>query len=116
MQRQHHRWHSPALGREMELLLFGHAGARLVAFPTSCGRYFDWEGRGLVAALGEQIEKGGLQLCCIDSVDTESWYDKRNGPADRAARHDQFDRYVLTEVLPFTRERNPNPFVTVAGA
>jgi esterase/lipase superfamily enzyme len=38
MHREHHRWFSPALGREMELLVFGHSGARVIVFPTSQGR------------------------------------------------------------------------------
>ncbi|MGD8805869.1 MAG: esterase, partial [Chloroflexota bacterium] len=27
MKREYHRWYSPSLGRDMELLIFGHAGA-----------------------------------------------------------------------------------------
>ena len=53
MQRVYHRWDSPALGRPMELLVFGHAGARVVVFPTSMGRFFEWEDRGMVGALAE---------------------------------------------------------------
>jgi esterase/lipase superfamily enzyme len=115
MKRGYERWHSPALGRDMELLLFGHAGARVIAFPTSCGRFFDWEGRGLVEALRDPIVNGRLQLCCVDSVDRESWYSREN-PAGRGRRHDQYDRYVLDEVLPFTRAQNPDPFVITTGA
>jgi esterase/lipase superfamily enzyme len=115
MLRSHHHWRSESLGRDMELLLFGGAGPRVVAFPGACGRFFDWEGRGLVDAVAELIEAGALQLCCVDSVDAESWYGRGNG-AGRAARHEQYDRYILTEVLPFTKARNPDPFVVAAGA
>ena len=100
----------------MELLVFGHAGARVIAFPTSMGRFFDWEDRGLVAALGERLEQGFIQLFCVDNVDAESWYNKSISPHDRAARHSQYDRYILTEVLPFTLELNTNPFLIVTGA
>ena len=114
--RSHHRWSSPSLQREMELLVFGHGGARVVAFPTSAGRFFDWEDRGLIGALSDQLESGSIQLFCVDSLDGESWYAKDSHPADRAKRHVQYDRYLLTEVLPFTAARNPNPFLTVTGA
>jgi len=114
--RSHHRWSSPSLQREMELLVFGHGGARVVAFPTSAGRFFDWEDRGLIGALSDQLESGSIQLFCVDSLDGESWYAKDRHPADRAKRHVQYDRYLLTEVLPFTAARNPNPFLTVTGA
>ena len=28
----------------------------------------------MIAALGEQLENGHLQMYCVDSVDEESWY------------------------------------------
>ncbi|HKS97112.1 MAG TPA: alpha/beta hydrolase-fold protein [Terriglobia bacterium] len=113
--RQYIRRPSAALGRDMEMLVFGHAGARVLAFPTSMGRFFDWEDRGLVGALGERLEQGFIQLFCVDSVDSESWYNKSITPHDRAVRHTQYDQYLVTEVLPFTREINSNPFVIAAG-
>ncbi len=100
----------------MELLVFGHAGARVLVFPTSMGRFFDWEDRGMIGALAEHLERGGIQLFSLDSVDAESWYAASRHPAERARRHVQYDRYVLTEVLPFTTQRNPNPFLIVTGA
>ncbi len=116
MNREYHRAYSPALKRNMELLVFGHAGARVLVFPTSMGRFFDWEDRGMIAALGEHLERGWVQLFCVDSVDSESWYAKWLHPADRARRHEQYDRHILNEVLPFTIRRNPNPFLIVTGA
>lgn len=116
MKREHHRWHSPSLGRDMELLIFGHAGARVLVFPTSQGRFYEWEDRGMTWALGEHLERGWVQLCCVDSVDAESWYARWRHPAERAWRQEQYDRYLLTEVLPLTWASNPNPFVITTGA
>ncbi len=116
MNREYHRWHSPALGRDMELLVFGHAGARLIAFPTSMGRFYDWEDRGMITALGEHLEQGWIQLFCVDSVDSESWYAKGRPPAERVQRHVQYDQYLVSEVLPFTAQKNPNPFLITTGA
>src|SRR4028119_486030 len=46
MHTEHHRWHSPALdGKPMDLLVFGHAGAKLFVFPTSMGTYREWPDR-----------------------------------------------------------------------
>ena len=100
----------------MELLVFGHGGARVLVFPTSMGRFFDWEDRGLIATMGEHLEQGWIQMVCVDSVDADSWYAKALHPADRARRHVHYDRYILTEVLPFTTQRNPNPFLIATGA
>jgi esterase/lipase superfamily enzyme len=116
MHREHVHWHSPALGRDMEMLVFGHAGARMLVFPTSMGRFFEWEDQGMVGALGHHIEQGWLQLYCVDSVDAESWYHKGRHPHDRAEVHARYDAYLRDEVLPLTRHRNPNPFCITAGA
>ena len=88
MQRSYEKWYSPALGREMELLWFGWSGYPVIAFPTSMGRFFQYEDSGTVAALAHKLEAGQLQLCCVDSVDTESWYNEGVHPAARAPRHE----------------------------
>jgi esterase/lipase superfamily enzyme len=114
--REYHQWHSPSLGRRMELLVFGHGGARMLVFPSSMGRFFEWEDRGMMGALQEPIERGWLQLFCVDSVDEESWYARDRHPADGARRHLQYDQYLRHEVLPFIHHRNPTPFLITTGA
>lgn len=116
MNREYHRWYSPSLNRDMELLVFGHAGARCLVFPTSKGKYYEWEDRGMVNALADQIERGWLQLYCVDSVDEESWYASWAHPSGRAQRHMQYDSYLVNEVLPLTRAKNDNPFMVATGA
>ena len=116
MRREYRRWKSPSLGREMDLLIFGHAGARVLVFPTSMGRFFEWEDRGMVGALGEHLEKGWLQLYCVDSIDDESWYARHMHPADRARRHEAYKRYLLHEVLPLSEHLNDNRFLIMTGA
>ncbi|SRR5258707_1117506 len=116
MHREHHRWYSPRLERDMELLVFGHAGARALVFPSSMGRFFEWEDRGMIGALAESLERGWLQLFCVDSVDRESWYAKHKHPDDRAHYHSRYDAYLRDEVLPLTRLLNDNPFLMTTGA
>ena len=116
MHREHHRWFSPSLGRDMDLLVFGHGGARAVVYPTSKGRFFEWEDRGMVGALAEHLERGWLQLYCVDSVDAESWYDRWKHPVQMAERQEQYERYVLDEVLPLSWSRNPTPYLITTGA
>ena len=100
MQRDYIKEYSPSLGREMELLHFGHAGRSLLVFPTSMGRFYQWEDFGLVGALADHIEAGRIQLVCVDSVDGESWYAKEKPPAERVQRHLQYEAYLLNEILP----------------
>lgn len=100
----------------MDLLQFGHAGARLVVFPSSMGRFFEWEDQGMIDVLRQPLEQGGLQVYCVDSVDDDSWYAKWKRPGDRAWRHVQYDGYVRDEVLPLTAHRDGNAFLMTAGA
>lgn len=116
MNREFHRWHSPALNREMELLIFGHAGARVLVFPTSQGRFYEWEDRGMINSLRDQIDRGWLQIYCVDSVDAESWYCYWAHPGGRAYRHHQYFEYLKNEVLPLSRQKNSNPFLMTVGA
>jgi esterase/lipase superfamily enzyme len=116
MNREYHRWHSQSLNRDMELLVFGHAGARVLVFPTSQGRFFEWEDRGMMWALREHLDNGWLQMFCVDSVDSESWYCWWAHPGGRAYRHVEYDNYLINEVLPFSLTRNENPFLITVGA
>lgn len=116
MNREYHRWYSPSLGRDMELLIFGHAGARALVFPTSMGRFYEWEDRGMMDAVGDQLEQGKLQIFCIDSVDKESWYARLKHPDDRARHQTAYENYITREVLSLTRQKNPNPYMITAGA
>ncbi len=116
MNREYHRWHSPSLGRDMELLIFGHAGARVLVFPTSKGKFYEWEDRQMIATLGEDLERGHIQLYCVDSVDAESWYAWHKHPSERTWRHVQYENYILYEVLPLVSQKNPTPYLIVTGA
>jgi len=115
MHREHVRWYSPRLERDMDLLVFGHAGARVLVFPSSMGKFYEWEDQGMISALGEHLERGWLQLYCVDSVDSDSWYAKWKHPADRAFYHARYDAYLRDEVVPLT-QGNPNPFLITTGA
>lgn len=116
MNREYHRWYSPSLNRDMELLVFGHAGARVIVFPTSRARFYEWEDRGLIGTLHEHLNRGWIQVFCVDSVDGESWYNWGAHPGARAYRHAQYDGYLYNEVLPFTLSKNGNPFLMAIGA
>ncbi len=99
----------------MEMLVFGHSGKPLIVFPTSMGRFFDYENRHMIDAVGAKYETGQLQAFCVDSVDAESWYNQAIHPAQRAARHVQYDQYLVDEVVPFVRARNASSELGVTG-
>lgn len=108
MNREYHKWYSPSLGRDMELLLFGTGGRPVISFPTSMGRFYQDEDFGLIGSLADRIEGGRLQIICVDGIDMESWYNRSVPVAVRAARHGQYEQYLINEVLPFFKGRNDN--------
>ncbi len=115
MNREYHQWHSPSLGRKMELLVFGHGGRPVLVFPSSSGRFYDYEDRGMVDALRGPLEAGRAQLFCVDSVDAESWYNYGAPPRERVTRHMAFEHYILGEVLPFIGRKNNAGRLAVTG-
>ena len=115
MNREYHKAYSHQLHRDMELLVFGHAGQPLLVFPTSMGKFFEYEDRGMIGVLAPAIDRGELQVFCPDAVDTESWYNKGIHPRHRIERHLQYEAYILYELLPFLRWKNQTPSLAVTG-
>ena len=109
MQREYHKWFSPSLGRDMEMLIFGHGGLPALVFPSSCGRFYEFEEMGMVGAVWEKVERGEVQLFCVDSVDAESWYNRGVGGRWKIARHMQYENYCMHEVLPLVQRMNWSP-------
>src|ERR1700737_4784403 len=99
----------------MELLVFGHAGAKVLVFPTREGRFYDYENWGLVEALRQSIDAGHLRLFCVDGVDSESLYCRAVAPPVRAERHRQYELYILREVIPLMLSENGLPSLIVHG-
>jgi esterase/lipase superfamily enzyme len=108
-------WHSPRLGRDMRMLVFGHGGARVIVFPTSLGSYVEYRDRGMIDVLGHHIHEGWLQVYCVESFDGESWYADHLPPTAKIANHLRYESYLIDEVLPYSANRNPNPFVIATG-
>ncbi len=93
----------------MELLVFGHAGAKVLVFPTRGARFYEYEHLRMVDKIQHKIQDGHLQLYCIDSIDTESFYCYWAHPYGRIQRHIQYEEYILQEVFPFMQSKNNHP-------
>ncbi|TAA47969.1 esterase family protein [Corallincola spongiicola] len=115
MNREYHKWWSDRLGRDMELLVFGHAGAKVLIFPTRGGRFHEYEDMRVVASLRDKIEQGHLQLYCVDSVDAESLYCCWAHPHGRIERQKAYEEYILNEVMPFMQDKNQHECVISHG-
>jgi esterase/lipase superfamily enzyme len=99
----------------MELLVFGHAGAKVLIFPTRDGRFYEYENLGIVDTLRDKIEQGWLQLYCVDSIYAESFYCGWAHPSGRIQRHIAYEQYILDEVIPFMNANNPHDCIISHG-
>jgi esterase/lipase superfamily enzyme len=115
MRREHHRWYSSELRRDMELLVFGHAGTPMIAFPTSMGAFFDYEDRGMIAAIAEKIDGGVVQIVSVTTLDGETFYGRHLPARTRLDRYLQWERYLVQEVVPFIRRINESRQLGVTG-
>jgi esterase/lipase superfamily enzyme len=115
MNREPHKGYSREMQRDTELLVFGHAGTPMIVFPTSMGKYFEYEDRGMISLLADKLDKGDLQIFCPDGIDSESWYNKQAHPHFRVLRHMQYERYIQHELIPYIRSRNQSSQLAVTG-
>ena len=51
MQKASYRWYSHRVGRDMGIVVYGHYGLPVLAFPTSGGGEWELENMGLIPAL-----------------------------------------------------------------
>ena len=104
MQRRYETFHSQPLNRSMELLVFGHYGPPLLAFPSAGGRFYDWENHGMVEAARPWLDAGKVRLYCVDGVDHEAWLNHGATIQARAQRHRAYEHFILNEVVPCIRQ------------
>jgi esterase/lipase superfamily enzyme len=104
MQTQYFKFYSHSLGRDMEGMIYGHAGRPMLYIPSQDGRFFDFEGFHMTDTLSPWIESGQLMVFSIDTMDVETWSNKAGNPHWRARRHEQWMTYISEELTPFIRD------------
>ena len=103
METQYLRQYSPALGRDMECKVYGHAGKPVLFIPCQDGRFFDFENYKMAEVWSPWIESGQVMVCAIDTIDLETWSNKSGDPYWRIRRHEQWIQYITEEIAPFIR-------------
>lgn len=93
------RW-SECLGREMEHVVFGHAGKLCFAFPPQNGHTYDFANFGMVETVRPWIDAGKLRIVCVNSIDEESWSDAGGDGRHRAEMQEKWFHYVVDELVP----------------
>ncbi|OEH84906.1 transposase [Desulfuribacillus stibiiarsenatis] len=103
---EYHKLYSHSLGQDMEFKVYGHAGKPVIVFPSSGGRFYEYEDFGMVEACKDFINAGAIQIFAVDSVDSQSWLNESIDPTQRAIRHNDYDVYITKEFVPYVRAKN----------
>jgi len=98
---EHRYWHSPRLGHDMGVTVFGHWGPPMLAFPTSHGDEWELQRQGLIDAIGDFVDAGRVKVFSVGSNNHESFLNKGAHPLHRSWRQRLFDEYIRDEVIPF---------------
>ena len=110
METQYFKQYSPALGRDMECKVYGHAGRPVLFIPCQDGRFFDFENFSMTNVWAPWIDAGEVMVFAIDTIDQETGSNKNGDARWRICRHEQWIRYITDEMVPFMRgmvnERN----------
>lgn len=115
MKENYHKWYSHNLGKDIEMLEYGHWGYPLIIFPTTKGRYYESKDFKLIDSVAWFIEQGKIKIYCLDSIDEYSWYNRSIHPADRIKNHIWYDKMVLEEIVGKIQHESPIGKVAVAG-
>ena len=103
METQYFKHYSPALGRDMECKIYGHAGRPVIFIPCQDGHFYDFENFKMTDVWGPWIESGQCMVCAIDTIDLETWSNRHGDGRWKAERHEAWMRYITDEVVPFLR-------------
>ena len=111
----YHRWYSPRLGRDIEVLAFGDRGYPVILFPTSMGRYYENKDFKLIDSAAWFLDNGLVKIYCPDSIDSLSWYNRSIPPAERVRHHIGYDDMLLHELVPLAQRETGIRRVVTAG-
>jgi len=100
MQIAYHKEYSYKLGREMEYKIYGHKGKPVLVFPTSNGRFYQYEDSGMINALQHYIDEGKIQIWSVDGIDWETFFATHWDNNYKIARHEDYFNYINEEIIP----------------
>lgn len=115
MEKNYMKNYSPALGRDMECKLYGHAGKPVLFIPCQDGRFFDFENFNMTETWAPWIESGQVMVLAIDTIDKETFSDTVTPAYDRIRRHEAWIRYIVDEAVPMLQSISGQQGVLVFG-
>ena len=114
MKRSVYKLQSKSLGQEANLIVYGEGGYPVVAFQTQDQKSSELEDEGMVDALAEFIDGKQIQLFSVDNFDEQSWSLLNGDNEARAARQEDYVRFVTDELIPRVHELNASNLRPIA--
>ena len=99
-------WYSNALKKDMPIVEYGHYGFALLLVPTAAADYLEYERFLLIDTLEPFIKAGKIKVYSVNSINSESWLNKEMLPNHKAIRHNDFNHYIIHEVIPYIKSRS----------
>lgn len=115
MKTEYFKEYSPALGRDMEFMVYGHAGRPVLYIPCQDGRFHDFGDFHMADTLAPWIDSGQIIVFSVDTIDKETWSDKNGDPYWRARRHEQWMSYLFYEMAPRMLDRTRQDGILAFG-
>lgn len=114
MRRDITTWWSPNLDKDMEIVAYGHFGTAMLMFPSAAADYLEYERFKLIETIQPFIEASKIKVYSINSINSESWLNDKMHPREKAIRHQQYNQYIVEEVVPFIYRDcdGPTPIIT----
>jgi esterase/lipase superfamily enzyme len=98
---RHVELHSHAIGATGAVVVYGHWGRPILAFPAEGGSAWDFEHQGMVGAIGGLLEAGRAKLYCVESFDSATWSNRSLPLEERARQHGRYESWIVDEVVPW---------------
>jgi esterase/lipase superfamily enzyme len=84
-----------------DVLAYGHFGRPMLAFPSEQGPAWQYEERGMIAAVERLLDAGRVKVYCVSSYDSASWHAHDLPLEQRARRHEVYERWIVDRVVPW---------------
>lgn len=118
MKRELTSWYSPSLNKDMPIATYGTYGFALLLIPTAAADYLEYERFQLIDSLIHHINSGKVKVFSINSINNESWMNNDMLGEHKAIRHNDFNKYVADEVIPFIKAQTSaeTPIITCGAS
>ncbi len=94
------------LNRQMEFKVYGHGGKPVLVFPTSRGKFYQYEDFGMINSIAGFIESGRIQVWTCDGIDGETFLADGGYAHDRIQQHERYFNYINQELIPIIKDQS----------